>query len=66
MTDVMEREANLFAMELLMPTAFMMEDLKDGIDIEDSKEIARLAKRYKVSEQLMSMRIAQLMFGAKL
>lgn len=60
--DVMEREANAFAMELLMPEKFLRADIKKlgGIDIESDKRIAKLAKRYRVSEQLMSFRLAQL------
>ncbi|MBN9535065.1 MAG: ImmA/IrrE family metallo-endopeptidase [Alphaproteobacteria bacterium] len=55
-------EANAFAMELLMPEQFLRDDLKrmGGVDIEDSKTIAKLAKRYQVSAGAMILRIGQL------
>jgi Zn-dependent peptidase ImmA (M78 family) len=60
-TRDIEREANEFAMELLMPTAWLRRDLKDGIDIEDAAAIHKLAKKYGVSDTLMTLRIGQLM-----
>ncbi len=62
-SDDMEREANLFAMELLMPYDFIMRDLREmgQIDVENDPRIKDLARRYKVTEQLMTMRLAQLM-----
>ncbi len=66
--SIVEREANHFAMALLMPEAWLRADIKKlgGIDIADDLEIEKLAKKYKVSTTLMTMRIAQLYFGAKL
>jgi Zn-dependent peptidase ImmA (M78 family) len=63
-----EREANLFAMALLMPEKWVRADVKKmgGVDIADGAEIEKLAKKYKVDATLMTMRIAQLYFGAKL
>jgi Zn-dependent peptidase ImmA (M78 family) len=60
--DAMEREANEFAMDLLMPTDLMLADLAalGGVDIEDSPAIAKLARKYRVSEQVMTIRIGQL------
>lgn len=57
-----EHEANIFAMELLMPTAFLKADIKtlDGIDFSDDKDIGKLAKRYRVSHSLMALRLGQL------
>lgn len=61
MTDI-EHEANVFAMELLMPTKFLLKDLKamGGIDVADDAGIAKLAKKYRVSQALMAIRIGQL------
>lgn len=61
--DAMEREANHFAMELLMPTEFMEAEIaKLGrFDIEDGKAIATLAKKFKVSVPLMTLRVGQML-----
>ena len=51
-TDPYEVEANQFAAELLMPLAFMKEDVKkEGVDVES------MAKKYFVSEEAMGWRI---------
>lgn len=57
---LMEEEANLFAMELLMPTKFLEAEIaKIGqIDIEDEKPMAALAKKFGVSRQVMLWRLA--------
>jgi Zn-dependent peptidase ImmA (M78 family) len=61
MTDI-EHEANIFAMELLMPREFLLKDLKamGGIDVSDDDDVAKLAKKYRVSQDLMAIRIGQL------
>lgn len=61
MNDI-EHEANIFAMELLMPTDFLLKDLKamGGVDVSDDGDIAKLAKKYRVSQALMAIRIGQL------
>src|ERR1700751_6095734 len=47
-TDPLEREANAFAMELLMPKKLLAESLDDRmLDLDDDRLIA-LAKRFKV------------------
>jgi|CXWL01.1.fsa_nt_gi hypothetical protein len=59
--DPAEMEANLFAAELLMPRRFLENDVdvKKGVDLLDDKEsIKRLARRYEVSEQAMTIRLA--------
>ena len=68
MTPEGEREANLFAMELLMPYDMLKRDVAEigGIDPEGSDEKSRhqlkyLAKRYKVSEQVMMFRLGQIL-----
>ena len=57
-----EREANLFAAELLMPAKFLREDLK-SIDLDllsDSRVLDDLATKYKVSVQALTFRLANL------
>ncbi len=63
MSDIEEREANLFAMELLMPRAFLVADIEKmgGVDIEDDAAMTKLAKRYKVSITIMAIRLGQLL-----
>lgn len=62
MSDI-EREANEFAMNLLVPTSFLKADLAKmgGIDIEDDKAVYKLAQKYKVSVQVMTLRIGQVL-----
>jgi Zn-dependent peptidase ImmA (M78 family) len=57
-----EKEANLFAAELLMPVNFVQQDLAkvEGVDLESDAIIAELAKKYEVSIQAMSFRLAYL------
>jgi Zn-dependent peptidase ImmA (M78 family) len=63
-TDVREKEANLFAAELLMPTKFLKQDFKeiDSIDFLEETEInlENLARKYEVSAQAMTFRLAYL------
>jgi Zn-dependent peptidase ImmA (M78 family) len=57
-----EREANLFAAELLMPAKFLTNDL-ENIDLDllsDSTVLVNLAKKYKVSVQALTFRLANL------
>lgn len=58
----MDREANTFAMELLMPAHLLKAEIKNlgGIDIEDDRKLAKLARKFKVSLQVMAVRIGQL------
>ena len=57
-TDYEEIEANAFAGALLIPGRFLIKDLTDdGIDIDDAKAVARLARKYNVSPQAMSLRL---------
>lgn len=60
-----EREANLFAAELLMPKHFIEADLAsvDKMDlVGDDVFIEKLARRYGVSSQAMVFRLANLGF----
>lgn len=61
-----EREANAFAMELLIPRKFLLADLEKfgGFDIEDSDAIVKLAKRCGVSVQIMTLRLGQVLSKA--
>ncbi len=57
-----EKEANLFAAELLMPVRFLKQDLAelDAIDLENDTAVEDLAKKYKVSTQAMIFRLVNL------
>jgi len=57
-----EKEANLFAAELLMPVDFIQADLENvsEFDLEEDNFIRDLADRYKVSSQAMTFRLQYL------
>jgi len=55
-----EKEANLFASELLMPKDFLVKDLEIlGLDIE------KLTEKYQVSEQALWIRLTSLRLAEK-
>ncbi len=59
--DPIEREANAFAAELLMPEEDLVEILTDrNLDVEDEDEIQEIAEKFGVSRQAMTYRIANL------
>jgi Zn-dependent peptidase ImmA (M78 family) len=59
--DVEEKEANLFAAELLMPIRFLASDVNEiTFDLEDEAVLERLAEKYAVSTQAMTFRLAYL------
>jgi Zn-dependent peptidase ImmA (M78 family) len=59
--DIEEIEANAFAASLLMPEAFLKEDLANFIlDVEDPQQVQHLARRYEVSAQAMTIRLMNL------
>lgn len=66
-TNVEEIEANIFAAELLMPAAFLREDLRvygtlDFLDEESLDEtLNALAKKYQVSKQAITYRLGNLL-----
>ena len=64
-SDAEEREANYFAMCLLMPESFVRAEMKKigAIDIVDGTGIEKLARKFKVSAPLMTLRIGQLGLG---
>jgi Zn-dependent peptidase ImmA (M78 family) len=57
-----EREANLFAAELLMPAKFLRQELEEkDLDIlEGSGFLHKLARKYKVSTEALTFRLANL------
>lgn len=61
-TDLEEKEANLFAAELLMPVWFIEHDVKriGTMDLMDEAVIRELADQYGVSAQAMAFRLAYL------
>jgi Zn-dependent peptidase ImmA (M78 family) len=62
--NINEREANLFAAELLMPAKFLEKDLRsrtlDLLGDKDEDALKELAKRYKVSVQALTIRLDNL------
>ena len=61
-TNVEEKEANLFAAELLMPAHFLARDVDNigTIDLINEEVLQELASRYGVSTQAMTFRLAYL------
>lgn len=60
--SVDEMEANLFAAELLMPATFLESDIADegAFSLSDDVKIRRLANRYAVSAQALTLRLSYL------
>lgn len=61
-TDDEEKEANLFAAELLMPAHFLEEDMEEigALDLLDEKILKQLADKYEVSTHAMTFRLSYL------
>lgn len=61
-TEIEEKEANLFAAELLMPAHFLKQDVEEigTIDLLDEEVLQDLAAEYGVSTQAMTFRLAYL------
>jgi Zn-dependent peptidase ImmA (M78 family) len=61
-TDTDEKEANLFAAELLMPKTFLEKDLAniESVDLMEEKTIKSLAEKYQVSTHAFAFRLAYL------
>lgn len=56
-----EVEANAFAAALLMPEDFLRDDLRDrSFDLYDEAAVKRLAQKYKVSVQALTIRLMEL------
>jgi Zn-dependent peptidase ImmA (M78 family) len=58
--DLKETEANYFAAELLMPTEWIVNDLKQEERFSDDM-VERYAKRYEVSISAMSVKLSSLL-----
>lgn len=59
--DALEREANAFAASLLMPASMLRSCIREmHVDVADDDAVEELARRFKVSRQAMSFRIANL------
>ena len=60
--DINEKEANYFAAELLMPAKFLRQELEGKrLDLfDDSGTLEKLAKKYKVSVQALTIRLTNL------
>ena len=56
-TDTIEIQANQFAAELLLPTFLLDTFLTKEFDIEDEDPLDALAKKFKVSKQMLEYRI---------
>jgi Zn-dependent peptidase ImmA (M78 family) len=62
-TSIEEREANLFAAELLMPAKQLLRDWREKGDLQlfgDEDRLKRLVTAYKVSSQALAFRLAYL------
>jgi Zn-dependent peptidase ImmA (M78 family) len=65
MTDVqreeMEREANYFAMCLLMPEKLLRHEVSaiGGLDLCDDEKLKALARKFGVAQGLMAIRIME-------
>ena len=59
----MDQKANQFAMALLMPAELVKHELErmGGIDIDDDKSVAALAKKFRVSNNIMAIRLGQIL-----
>lgn len=58
-TDPLEREANAFAAELLMPKKLLAGALDEMVDLDDDRLLA-LAKRFKVSLMALQYRLQRI------
>lgn len=59
----MEREANQFAMELLMPEQMVIDavcNFHDGFDLTNDDDVQNLAERFVVPASAMAIRIHDL------
>ena len=60
-SDLKEIEANRFAAGLLVPRNHLIQELRGRIlDVEDEELVENLAKKFQVSRQMMTFRIAGL------
>ena len=60
--DIYEIEANTFAAELLMPESLLKKDLLTlKLDMDDGRQLSKLASRYGVSTQALTYRLLNLL-----
>lgn len=61
--EEMDAEANYFAMCLLMPAPLLLADVDalGGLDACDDPNVRVLAKKYGVTEQMMTLRIYEVL-----
>lgn len=61
-TETEDREANLFAMYLLMPEEFVRDEIGKikNFNIMDDKHVADLARKFKVSVPMMAYRLGMI------
>lgn len=55
-----EKEANIFALCLLMPREMILKDLAKGVDLSSDEDMKRLCKKYEVSATALAARIGLL------
>jgi len=60
--DEAEMEANYFAAELLMPTNFIKSDVQPLVGTDADLAIQKLAEKYRVSREAMSIRLSSLRY----
>lgn len=62
--DLMDKEANIFAMELLMPRKMVKEYVQEycggSIDLNDDIEVRKIANRFNVDVAIMTARLIDL------
>ena len=57
----LEKEANKFAAELLMPEDMLTDELhRDNVFLDDTQELNSLAERLEVSPQALTIRLSNL------
>lgn len=55
--DLNEIEANAFAAEILMPTAWIETLISDGLDVADEVKVSDIARKFKVSVAALQFKI---------
>lgn len=57
---VLETEANVFAVCLLIPKEFIKRDLANGLDLTDDTQFKKLCNKYQVTPAMMTLRLSLL------
>ncbi len=58
--NLLDQEANYFAMCLLMPESLLRKDIAELPPLEAPELVKRLAKKYQVFEPIMAIRLGQI------